>query len=297
MQALSLFAHVWLTLQMPAEATAANETPPAPQATTAASLPATGPSATRPIIAIAEDELAGEDESAATARRGGWSEEKDAKSGGALSIVIGLYRPDMRELNDIAEALNFPGGFGNEAIFMNGLRGYGYIGKNFRIGGIVISGNTQVADPGTQFNRTLELDVSHGGVTLEYVYPTRRMEFYVGGMLGVGSYEVTYTQQDVRGNRAEWDELLDTFAATPSTGSFAKSLSAGYTAVNPWVGVKYKLLPWFALDGNVGYHLGRVRSNQWVFSDHSGDGVKGSPSIDAGGLTGWVEVTFGFFPY
>jgi hypothetical protein len=297
MQVLSLLAHAWLALQMPDAVTTPAGIPPASSPNTESSTPSTNATISRPVLAIPEDELAGEDEPEATARRGGWSAEKDAKSGGALAIVIGFYRPDMKDINAIAEGLNFPGGFGNDALFMNGLRGYGYIGKHFRIGGMILSGNSQIADPGTQFDRSLELNVNQGGVTLEYVYPTRRMEFYTGGMLGVGNYELTYTQTDLRGTQANWNELLDNFSSTPSTGSFSKSFSAGYTAVNPWVGVKYKLLPWFALDGNVGYHFGQIRRRQWVFSDNQGSGIPGSPSLKASGLTGWLEVTFGFFPY
>ena len=274
----------------PAPATAMAAAPAAPAAATAAA-PKAGSS-----IAIAEDELAGEDE-AAGATRDGWGAEKGARTGGAVGIVLGVYRPSMAGINKVAAQLNFPGGFGSDALFMSGIRGYGYVGRHFRIGGQVLSGSASIADPGAAFDRELDLNVSQGGITLEYVYPTQRMEFYAGGLVGVGSVELTYRQQDLRDRKFDWASLTNTYSGTPNTGTYDKTLSAGYTVVNPWIGAKYKLLPWFAIDGVLGYHLGGSAKGDWSFSDYTRFGIKNSPALDMAGLTGSLQVTFGFFPY
>lgn len=299
MTPIALLAHAWLALQSPEAVTAAAVTAPTAPATVAeaATAPAASAATGPVLLAIPEDELAGEDESTASSKLGSWEAAHGARTGGALAVVLGFYRPDMAGLNRIAEDLNFAGGFGNEAIFVNGIRGYGYIGPYFRIGGLLAEGGASVDDPGADFDRTLDFRFNEGGITLEGVYSAKRWEAYAGGMIGVGNYEITYTQTDLRAGRPGWDALVKQFSGTPDTSTFAKSFSVGYTAVHPWVGAKYKLLPWFALDGRVGYHWGKADRGSWVFSDEPGIGVAGSPSLDASGLTGALEVTFGFFPY
>jgi hypothetical protein len=253
---------------------------------------------TQPVqIELPEDELAGEDEAQASVELGSWEAAHGARTGAAVAVVLGFYRPNMADVNAIAEDLNFPGGFGNQAIFMNGIRGYGYVGKFFRIGGIFAQGDASVVDPGAEFDRSLDLQVNEGGITLEGVYAKRRWEVYAGGMVGVGSYQITYSQNDLRGPRADWGDLTQAYSGTPATSTYSKSFMTGYTALNPWVGAKFKLLPWFAIDGNLGYHWGKAGDGSWVYSDEPNMGVKGSPALDAAGLTGSLEVTFGFFPY
>lgn len=303
MQWIAVLAHAWLVVQTPvtiaaekpvtapAEQAAVTAPTEAPSAATAPAY-AAAPSDATQVTEMPTDEM---DEDGISPE--GWEAEKDAQTGGGVAVVLGFYRPNMRDINQIAGALNFPGGFGNEALFMNGLHAYGYIGKYFRIGGELLTGSASISDPGADFDRSLRLDVDQGGITLEFVWPTQRFEVYGGGMIGVGSYSLVYGQNDLRGARANWDSLMDNFAGTPQTGTYSKSFSAGYTSAQPWLGVKYKVLPWFAIDANAGYHFGSIGRGEWTFSDDSGFGIANSPSLKASGLTGSLAVAFGFFPY
>ncbi len=225
-----------------------------------------------------------------------WDAAERARTGAGVGIIIGLYNPSLATLNSIAEAFGFPGGFGSGVVYMNGIRGYGYVGPNFRIGGMVLSGSRSVIEFGEQFDRTLQADMQQGGISIEGVYPAKRWEAYAGAMVGVGSYELRYAQIAAE-EPADWSEVVSRFGGTPSTDTFTKEFVAGYTALEPWVGAKYKFLPWFAVDGRVGYHWGKIGSGDWVFSDIPNFGIKGSPAVDASGISAALEITFGFFPY
>jgi hypothetical protein len=199
MQALALVAQLLIAVQAPAGETPARpsaEAAPAPETVSAGVV--TGPV----LLAIPEDEMAGFDEPERSSRLGSWEAANGARTGGAVAIVLGFYRPEMAELNTIARGLGFQEGFGNEALFMNGIRAYGYIGRHFRIGGLIIEGDETIVDSLADFNRTLDLEINQGGITLEGVYPMRRWEFYGGAMIGIASYELHYTQEDLRAGTA-----------------------------------------------------------------------------------------------
>lgn len=246
-----------------------------------------------------EDQLA---EDAAVAQRRASGEGKD--TGGGVALVFMAFNPPFEGLNDIAQRMNFfdasgrTSGFGSGPLFMRGLSLFGYAGKHFRIGGMGTEGRITIVDGQADFERDLILRVSQGGVTLEYVYPKRRWELYAGGLIGAGEYELTYVQAELatRNAQQDFDAVTANLAATPRTATFAKRISASFVVANPWIGAKFKVASWFALDASIGWQFGRIGRGQWEFSD-SNFTLAGSPAMNASGWTARLSATVGAFPY
>ncbi len=222
------------------------------------------------------------------------------QGGGGASFVFGFLWSDQAVLDNLARQLNFGAdGFPGGPFETQGIHAFGYIGRNFRVGGMLAEGSKSIIDDSSAvFLREVDVTAAHIGLTLEYVYPTRRWEFYGGGMLGSGEYEVRYAQQElrVRNEQADWDDLVGDLSGTPRTATFAKTLRVNYLAVNPWVGVKFKVVPWFGIDVSAGYLWGRAGAGRWEFGD-SVRPVTGSPAVDASGPTLRAAASFGLFPH
>jgi hypothetical protein len=222
---------------------------------------------------------------------------RDDRGGGGIALTFGWLWTPMSGLNDIARQMNFGEGFSGGPVQMSGLRGFGYIGRHFRVGGMAADGSKRIRDRGEQYQRDLILTVEQVGLTLEYVYPMRRWEFYGGGLLGSGAYRLTHVQTNLNvfNSRQDWDQTVNQFANATQTDTFTKRFAVNYLAANPWIGVKYKLVPWFAVDANVGYQWGRAGAGRWEFGD-SRFAMANSPAVDGSGVSARLEATFGMFP-
>ena len=231
-----------------------------------------------------------------------WDAAEGARGGGGVAILFGLYNPPRGQVNDIARQLGFPGSdgraFGGAPLRLQGMRAFGHVGRNFRVGGMYATGGQVLASDVDDFRRRLSFEVDQVGLTLEFVYPQRRWELYGGGLLGSSTYRFHYSQRDrVRKNaRLSWDETLDELSTPGATETFGKRFSNSFLVANPWVGGKVKLSPWFSIDANVGWLFGRASDTQWGFTDSDWN-LAGAPSVDASGFTARLEATFGFFPF
>ena len=147
----------------------------------------------------------------------------------------------------------------DQGIFMIGGSGAIYILviKNFRVGGMGLSGSTSssVVDA-AGIRREVTLGVGLGGLTFEYVVPiVRRLDFAFGTMIGWGSTTITLSQY--AGGSHTWGSEQTLFGTWPpnSTISTERTLSGSFFALVPSASVEYAVLGWLAFRLGVGYNL------------------------------------------
>jgi hypothetical protein len=148
-------------------------------------------------------------------------------------------------------------------LFLFGGQGYGYIViiPNLRIGGMGYGGGLETRrDVGGLYQST-RLDVSAGGVTLEYVIPFGKFHIAVGGMIGGGSYTLTLAQGDNVGKT--WDGL---FPSSPTSSVDSRhELVSSFFSWQPSLTMEYEVHPFLMLGLTGGYFGG---SGSWQLDDN-----------------------------
>ena len=147
----------------------------------------------------------------------------------------------------------------NKGIFMLGGGGAIYILviKNFRVGGMGLSGSTSVSGvDATGLRRDVKLGVGLGGITLEYVVPiVHRLDFAFGSMVGWGSTTITLRQY--AGGNHTWTGEQALFGSWPPSSAISteRTLSGSFLALVPSVSVEYAALGWLAFRLGASYNL------------------------------------------
>ncbi|MDX9759610.1 MAG: hypothetical protein RBU27_10660 [Bacteroidota bacterium] len=146
--------------------------------------------------------------------------------------------------------------------FLFGGQGYAYIMliPNLRVGGIGYGGSLESRRDEAGRYQATSLDISAGGVLLEYVIPFGRFHVAIGGMLGSGAYTLTLTQSDNTGKN--WDGL---FPSTPvSAVDTRHELKSSFLTWQPALTLEYELHPFVLLGVTGGWFGG---SGEWEMDD------------------------------
>jgi hypothetical protein len=147
----------------------------------------------------------------------------------------------------------------DKGLFMVGGAGSIYILviKNFRVGGMGLSGSTSVSGVDQAgVRRDVQMAVGVGGLTFEYVIPiVRKLDFAFGSMVGWGSTTLTLRQY-IGGNHT-WSGEQALFGTWPpsSTISTERTLSGSFFVLVPSVSIEYAALGWLAFRLGAGYNL------------------------------------------
>ncbi len=174
--------------------------------------------------------------------------------------MLGGFTPGWLAI-DVAPINDFlVGGKGDplkdNGVFMYGGGGAAYIMliPNFRVGGQGMSGSLKSTSLDGNFRRDAELNVSFGGVTLEYVIPVvERLDVAVGAMLGAGGLDLTLRQSN--GGTNTWLNEKDWFGSVGVVPNTTRTFSGSFFVFVPSVNVEYALLGWFALRLGASYSV------------------------------------------
>jgi hypothetical protein len=191
-------------------------------------------------------------------------------------------------LNNELTAKGLPA-LSEDGMFMFGGHGYFYVMfiPNLRVGGMGFGGAMETRRDVDGRYQSSRLDVSSGGVTLEYVLPLGRLHFVLGAMVGGGSYTLTLTQSD--NVNKNWGSL---FPATPASAVDSRhEVVNRFFALQPSFGIEYEINPFIVAGLNAGY-FGSF-GDAWRLDDNFE--LLNMPELKLGGAFARLSLTVGLF--
>ena len=166
--------------------------------------------------------------------------------------------------------------------------------KNFRIGGIGVSGKSQVCCvtdtiSGQPVARSLTYRVGYGAITVDYaVFNSNRFHILVGTELGLGGVDII-VQQAV--DRKQFN-INSEFSQ--QTFNITHTYSARFILVKPQVEFEYAPLRWLMFRLAAGYQI--TSMGTWKADDNVGLGDVGALSkVNGNGAVFHLGVFLGFF--
>mgnify|MGYP001343548985 CR=1 FL=1 len=165
--------------------------------------------------------------------------------GGGGGVTPTWYFLNTDGLNSALGGKGFPA-LSEDGMFLFGGRGYAYIMliPNLRIGGLGYGGSMEERRDIDGLYRATKLDVSAGGVTVEYVIPFGRFHVAFGGMIGGGSYTLTMTQAENSGKN--WGGLFPT--ALETNADRRHVMTSEFLTWQPTLTLEYEIHPFIILD-------------------------------------------------
>lgn len=182
--------------------------------------------------------------------------------GGGGGVTSTWHFLNTKDLNTALGAKGLPA-LDEQGAFLFGGHGYAYVMfiPNLRMGGMGFGGSLETRrDADGQYQST-SLDISAGGLLLEYVIPFGRFHVAIGGMIGGGSYTLTLAQGD---NTAKnWDGL---FPSSPVSASDTRhELRSSFLTWQPAITMEYEVHPFVVLGVTGGYFGG---SGEWELDEN-----------------------------
>jgi hypothetical protein len=189
------------------------------------------------------------------------------RMGGAGGFTPLILFWNVKNINEAISLGNSFPKFKDQPVVLLGGQGYGYIMfiQNLRIGGMGAGGGRISSLVGIDgYRRDTELDVSFGGITLEYSIPiTQRLDVVPGIMFGGGGLDLIL-RRDKYGIK-NWDDLIGEYGSSDSTGNFRRTFEGSYFICQPSLNFEYALLRWLGLRVGVSY-LGMI-SPSWKLDE------------------------------
>lgn len=193
-----------------------------------------------------------------------------AKIGGLFGYTPGWLFVDTKPINEFIVPAR-GASLKESGVYMNGIGGGLYIMfvPNLRVGGLGMSGrSTSTSLDGFGVRRDVEMEVSFGGVTLEYVVPiVERLDFAFGVMLGGGGLSLTLRQDN--GGSLTWNGEWGNFGNPGNAGplnNLTRKLSGSYFVYVPSVNFEYAILGWIGV--RLGASYVGMASPSWQVDDN-----------------------------
>jgi len=214
---------------------------------------------------------------------------------GGGSWIPAFQFHDPTDVNAIIVPLGFKA-LPEDGVFMQGGAGKGNVGKGIFIGGMGMSYTVErkkaETDPALAgFHTNMRYTMSMGGVTLDKRFPIfKNVVGSIGTMLGAGEHSLELARTNGSYN---WGDINGTMLN--SANSYVR-LNRDFLVVQPRAELYWKLLPWFALRGEVAYTYGYAPEEGWTAETGTNEEfeVTGSPNTDFGGLSISIGPWFGF---
>ena len=182
-------------------------------------------------------------------------------------VVFGLHLPSLTDFNSQI-AMPFIKQNLKEQAFMVGGQGFAPFPfvKNLRVGGIGMSGNSNVCcvpdttTLGQPEMRSLTYHVGYGALTVDYSFVNTNSFHVLGGLeLGLGGLDIIAQQA---ANRNTFD--ISSEFNSPST-NITHTYHAGFVIVKPQVEFEYAPLKWLMLRLAAGYQV--TAMGTWTVDD------------------------------
>ena len=214
--------------------------------------------------------------------------------GGGGGLLFAYLAPDLGDLNDQIALMGIPEL--DDGFWTFGGKGFGLVGKKFRIGGLGAGGvlTTSGFVPGMDdipgLVKEVEFSMGYGGVTLEYVMNTPLdVQLTAGGLIGWGGISVRMSEYE---SSLSWNGLWENYYEGYTGDSYNQTVTADNSlfVLSPWIGADYKILAWMGFSGKAGYFFSKAGSGDW---EVAGSKVYAAPEIDLSNVYYEFAIIFG----
>jgi len=203
------------------------------------------------------------------------------RAGGGGEFTTGYLYADLDDIN--AQIRRMGISEVSERVFLVGGRGYARIG-HLLIGGAGFAGETKSSGTPDCCARYARVGIAYGGVILGLTTKQDRYEAAAGMLFGGGSVEIV-RERNSRSVR-DWDEAWEIFdksgpdsVATEDIDLTSK-ITGDFIALQPFLEVKYRMLPFMALGLSASYLNAGVGRGEWKLD---GVSIPDSPESNIGG--------------
>ncbi|MFH1312053.1 MAG: hypothetical protein ABIJ00_02395 [Candidatus Eisenbacteria bacterium] len=211
--------------------------------------------------------------------------------GGGGGFVPGYVFANLEEINAKVKEMGITDL--SERILILGGKGYARIG-HLIIGGAGYGGATETSGIPDGSARHAEATIAYGGLILGLSHVDTDYEATAGMLFGGGSITV----ERKRNSRyvVGWNDSWDPFAADgpgsidPEDLNIASTLVGDFIALEPFIEIKYWLLPFMALDFSASYLRATIGKGEWTVDKVR---IPDSPETNIGGPSIKLGLHFG----
>ena len=221
----------------------------------------------------------------------GCTGSRRTRIGGGGGPAPGFLFANLEEINTKVKAMGI--GALSEHIVIMGGRGYARIG-HLIIGGAGYGGTTESCGIADCCGRYAKVTIGYGGMILGVSHVKADYEAVAGMLFGGGSINVERRKNSKYG--VGWDASWDPFGAD-GPGSIdteylniASTIRGDFIALEPFVGIKYWVLPFMALDFSASYLRATVGEGEWTVDSIR---IPDSPETNIGGPSIKLGLHFG----
>ena len=221
--------------------------------------------------------------------RGFFPPQQAGAGGGPGYALIQLSLPDLdnRLLSMGLEGLP-------EWISLVGVNGHIQIGS-MMIGAFSLSGSVERSSRNGGISREASVVLSYSGITIGYVKAVSNMKLTMGGSLGTGSLVTRLRRFPQTGQT--WDGVWS-YYETGFTGSvdsatldISSVLNGNYYFFEPFVSIRYWLVPLVALDLSAVYGMAGIKAGKLELN---GKSIADAPKYELSGMGMKIGIFFGF---
>jgi hypothetical protein len=178
--------------------------------------------------------------------------------------MVGLWSIDWSTINaQISEAAtDFGVGKFDQTLMLNGGGGAANVYNNLFIGGMGFGGSTHINGVDTSgVNRDITVSVTLGGPIVEANFqPLGKLELILGTGLLFGQTSIRIIKDS---GTNSWDNIWVSFDTQNSPNYLNTTAANRVTVINPYLSLRYPLMPWFGIDLSLGYNLTLYDPNGW----------------------------------
>lgn len=165
----------------------------------------------------------------------------------------------------------------------------------FFIGGFALEGSVEHSSTSAGIVREARVDLSRSGVALGYVKAVGRMKLTLGSTIGGGRLTTRLRRRP--DTAVSWEDLWtyyrDDFSGTVDSSDLNIStvIEGKYLLFEPYLSIRYWVIPLVSVDIGATYHFGSIRSGKLK---ENGQTLSGSPEISLSGVGFRIGIFFGF---
>ena len=178
--------------------------------------------------------------------------------------MVGLWSIDWTSINaQISEAeTDFGMGKFDQTLMLNGGGGAANVYNNLFIGGMGFGGSTHISGVDSlSINRDITISTTLGGPIVEANFqPYGKLELILGTGLLFGQASIRVIKDS---GTNSWDNIWVSFDTQNSPNYLNTTAAAKITVINPYLSLRYPLMPWFGFDLSLGYNLTLYDQNGW----------------------------------
>ena len=178
--------------------------------------------------------------------------------------MVGLWSIDWSSINaQISEAAtDFGMGKFDQTLMLNGGGGAANVYNNLFIGGMGFGGSTHISGVDSlSINRDITISTTLGGPIVEANFqPYGKLEVILGTGLLFGQASIRVIKDS---GTNSWDNIWVSFDTQNSPNYLNTTAATKITVINPYLSLRYPLMPWFGFDLSLGYNLTLYDANGW----------------------------------